>query len=105
MTLLPVCAGVLDAVEGVEHNNTPSFVGIACRRCSAALDALNQAHGLSNVQSGDSYLCALMAAADGTLVLPDHHHQQQQQQQQQGGASAAGKEPLTPRDVQLAQSR
>jgi hypothetical protein len=102
MTLLPVCAGVLDAVEGVEHNNTPSLVGIACRRCSAALDALNQAHGLSNVQSGDSYLCALMAAADGTLVLPEHHHHQQQHQ---GGASAAGKEPLTPRDVQLAQSR
>lgn len=75
-----------------------------CFRCAAALDALNKAQSLSNVQASDSYLCALMAAADGTLVLPD----QQQKQQQLGAAAAAaaaGKDTATPRGSQPAHSR
>lgn len=70
-------------------------VCVLCR-CAAALEALNKAQGLSNVQAGDSYLCTLMAAAEGSLLLPG----QQQQQPDAAAAAAGGRDPATPAGLQ-----
>jgi hypothetical protein len=76
--------------------------GVCCR-CAAALEALSKAQGLSNVQAADSYLCALLAAADGTLLLPG---QEQQQQPDTAAAAGGGRDPATPAGLQRApQSR
>ena len=83
-----------------------SAPGVLCHgcRCAAALDALDKALGLSNLQASDSYLCAMLAAAEGNLVLPDQQ-QQQQQHQIQVAQPGAAKDPTTPRDVQAANRR
>lgn len=59
-------------------------------RCGAALEALDKAQGRNNLQANDSYLCAMLAAAEGSLVLPE------QQQQRQATAATAHQDPHTP---------
>lgn len=94
--------GEMQAAEAVSRGSLCMYACVCCR-CAAALEALEKALGLGNLQSGDSYLCALLAAAEGNLVMPE---------QEEAAATAAGavaaaatKDPETPCSTRPASSR
>jgi hypothetical protein len=79
------------------HVLIPHVLTASCR-CAAAVEVLDKAQSLANVQADDSYLCALMAAAEGNLSL-------QQQQTARCSDTAAGGDPHTPHAERTGHSR